>query len=177
MRPIQRKRSGRRRRGEAGAVAAEFAIVIFLVLAVVIGMMDLGLMYWNWSAMQLAADEGARYAMVTYGAENLSERCQGTNPTLEDCTKEAMRNAIRSYFGFLFVTYSNGFQAKCYDASGSAVACSSGTPTTLKVRVAGTFHFLPIPGPLGSAGSAKFTIPLVAGTTVPLVIVGSGTPP
>jgi hypothetical protein len=55
-------------RDEGGAVALEFAIVVPLLLVLIIGMLEFGLMYQAQLAVTHAAREGARLAAVGDGS-------------------------------------------------------------------------------------------------------------
>lgn len=53
-----------RRNGEAGAVLVEFALVFPLLLLVVLGVMDFGLLFQRYEVLTNAAREGARVAIL-----------------------------------------------------------------------------------------------------------------
>ena len=56
--------SGRRSRGERGSQLIEFALVLPLLLLVVLGIMDFGLLFQKYEAVTNAAREGARIAVL-----------------------------------------------------------------------------------------------------------------
>jgi Flp pilus assembly protein TadG len=51
-------------RNAEGVTAIEFAIVFPAFLLLVFGVFEFGRAFWIWNTMQLAVDEGGRYAMV-----------------------------------------------------------------------------------------------------------------
>lgn len=57
-------RLARARRRSRGVIAVEFAIVAPILLLLLLGIIDLALMFWVNLAMQYAVREGARYAVT-----------------------------------------------------------------------------------------------------------------
>ena len=55
----------RRRRGEQGAAAVEFALIAMLMLTLLFGIIQYGLWFWAWQAGGQAAREAARVAAVS----------------------------------------------------------------------------------------------------------------
>jgi Flp pilus assembly protein TadG len=55
---------GRRAQGDRGAVAAEFALILPILLVLIFGMVQLGLTYQRQEAVHAAAREGARVASL-----------------------------------------------------------------------------------------------------------------
>ena len=62
--PVIRRLRGRRTRGEHGAAAVEFAILMPVLLLVVLGMVQYGLYFWSAQGGSSAAREAARRAAV-----------------------------------------------------------------------------------------------------------------
>jgi Flp pilus assembly protein TadG len=60
MRPF----ASERHRGDSGAAAVEFALVLPLLLLLVVGMLDFGMTYNHWISLTNLAHEGARLAAV-----------------------------------------------------------------------------------------------------------------
>lgn len=54
----------RRRRGESGAAAVEFALVAIILIALLIGIIQFAIWFWGYQAGSHAAREGARFAAV-----------------------------------------------------------------------------------------------------------------
>jgi Flp pilus assembly protein TadG len=52
------------RRAEEGATAVELVVVMSAALVLIFGMIEFALAYWTMHSLQLATDEGGRYAMV-----------------------------------------------------------------------------------------------------------------
>jgi Flp pilus assembly protein TadG len=57
-------------RKEEGAMAVEFAIVSLLFLSFMLGIIEVGRIFWTWNALQYAVEETARYATVHTTATN-----------------------------------------------------------------------------------------------------------
>lgn len=58
------RRSGRRRRGDAGAVAVEFALILPIFLALVLGIAEMGRAFNIQVSLSEAARQASRYAAV-----------------------------------------------------------------------------------------------------------------
>lgn len=152
-----------RRGGEDGATAVEFAILIIPLLIGVLGLIAMGSMFWVWNTLQLAVDEGARYAMVMFHpAQNPpSWSCNGG--TLESCVVADVKQTILGYRGYVFVDLSSiTVTAYCYQngVTGTQIACnttSTPVPDTMKIGAKLTFSLFSL-----------VDIPLAAGTIVPL---------
>lgn len=63
--------SMRRRLGEQGVVAIEFAFVLPVFLLFVLGTVQFAQAFQIWNTMLLAVEEGARYAMVHHSDPNV----------------------------------------------------------------------------------------------------------
>jgi len=57
-------------RHEKGTAAVEFAMVSLLFLALLLGTVEVGRIFWTWNALQYAVEETARYAAVHSTATN-----------------------------------------------------------------------------------------------------------
>jgi hypothetical protein len=69
--------SGRGPRSERGSQLVEFALVLPLLLLVVLGIMDFGLLFQRYEAVTNAAREGARVAVLDgYGAADVDYRAK-----------------------------------------------------------------------------------------------------
>ena len=62
----------RLRRSEAGTTAVEFAIVLPLFLAFVMGVIEFGRVFWVQSSLQHAVEQTARTAMAEYTRESFT---------------------------------------------------------------------------------------------------------
>lgn len=54
----------RRRLGQDGAAAVEFALIFPLLALLLYALMELARALWNWNSLQLMADEASRWASV-----------------------------------------------------------------------------------------------------------------
>lgn len=72
------------RRGERGATAVEFALVSVVFLMFVMGIIDLGRLFWVRNLMQYGVEQTARYAMVnpTATAADLETYANGQIDTM-----------------------------------------------------------------------------------------------
>ena len=77
---MRRKRSLRSEEG--GAVAADAAITLSALLMLLFGCVQLGLAYFAWNTMLLAAQEAGRYAMLYH---NYPTNPPGCADTLANC--------------------------------------------------------------------------------------------
>lgn len=184
MRPMKPKIAGRRRRDE-GVVAVEFAVILFPLLLVLFGLMAMSALFWTWNTVQLGVDEGARFGMVMFGdglppptwkctkatqnnGSTLISPRQDLGGALENCVAADVAYNILAYKGPIFyVPGTAKIGVHCYRTGTSgSVACNAATPPdTMTVAAKFTFSFFNF-----------VTIPLSAGTTVPLVAVGTGGP-
>lgn len=78
----------RRSRSEEGAAAAEFAIVLPLLIIMVFGIVEFGQAYFRMQGVQAAAREGARSGAVEPGSEcaQANATMVGLNPETFTCT-------------------------------------------------------------------------------------------
>jgi Flp pilus assembly protein TadG len=80
-------RRRRRRLGEAGVAAIEFAAVLPVFLLFILGTIEFARAFQIWNTMLLAVEEGARYAMVHHSDADLATavqaRAQGQLPGVD----------------------------------------------------------------------------------------------
>jgi Flp pilus assembly protein TadG len=147
------------RRSE-GATSVETAFALVLFFPFMIGLIEFARAYWNWNGLQLAAAQGARYAMINSSNGALAtcttptpaptvSGCAAVNPaTLPVCAAaETSRQLI-------------GFAASSVSIS---ITCSGSPPAVMSVAATSTFNFvastlLPY-GPITLNGTA--TVPLM----------------
>jgi Flp pilus assembly protein TadG len=78
-------RTTRRVRGEEGAAAVEFAIVVSLLFTIIFGIMEFGLAFFQLQNLRSAAREGARAAAVSGTRDEISEALvAGSSGSLPD---------------------------------------------------------------------------------------------
>lgn len=65
MNPRRSRRAHRRARGQRGAIAVEFALIMPILMLLVLGIIEFGFGYHAWDATQNAAREGARLGAVS----------------------------------------------------------------------------------------------------------------
>jgi Flp pilus assembly protein TadG len=75
----------RRRRGERGAAAVEFALVTPLLLVMLFGIIDYGMLFFDSIGLRQGAREGARQAVV----QKYSSGCTGAANAKIVCTTKA----------------------------------------------------------------------------------------
>lgn len=142
---------------EEGAVAVEMALaVIYLVLAI-LGIVYCGFYFWIWHTMQLAADEGARYAMVMYAPNKGPPSWSCPYGELAPCVEGYVRKTLDDYnlSNTAFTVYAN-----CYTdppSPATLVNCKTGDPDTMGIWIGYNWHFIFMP------------LTLAAGTWVPLI--------
>ena len=134
-----------RRPRDIGQGLVEFALVLPIFLAILIGMVDIGRAVWANNAIANAAREGARYATVHGGSKE--NQCPvgppvttGTNATVippasTSCpypspSKEGIREAARVF------TIASGFPTTVYVCYG--IDCSGDTDTLGATNARGT---------------------------------------
>jgi Flp pilus assembly protein TadG len=91
----------RRRRGERGAAAVEFAIVAPLLFLLVFAIIDFGFAFHGWDAVQNAAREGARVGAVTPNVTTIVSRVRSASSFLDqskvNVTVQCARNGSSSF--------------------------------------------------------------------------------
>ncbi len=137
-------RARRRRDRESGQAMVEFALVLFPLLLLVVGIIQFGIALNYWLDMQRIANQGARWAAVNNwppDCQRSATTCTNTPP----CDSVTRANTtLQNTLGCQILT--NGLQAAttveiCYPNSGNKEA---GQP--VKVRLEAPFTFVPILG-------------------------------
>ena len=64
-----------RRGWNEGATAVETAVSLLALIMVVLGIIQLGIAFYNMNTMQLVVEEAGRYAMVNYPGTNTAAAC------------------------------------------------------------------------------------------------------
>jgi Flp pilus assembly protein TadG len=95
----------------AGSVAVEFALIIPVALAILVGIVEVGRALWIRTSLQFAVEEGARYMMVHQNADDADltafalDKLAGIDPASVDLS--LLRETVD---GTDFVTVSARFQ-------------------------------------------------------------------
>jgi Flp pilus assembly protein TadG len=95
----------------AGSVAVEFALIIPVALAILVGIVEVGRAMWIRASLQFAVEEGARYMMVHQNAADADltafalDKLAGIDPASVDLS--LLRETVD---GTDFVTVSATFQ-------------------------------------------------------------------
>jgi Flp pilus assembly protein TadG len=95
----------------AGSVAVEFALIIPVALAILVGIVEVGRALWIRASLQFAVEEGARYIMVHQNADDADltafalDKLAGIDPASVDLS--LLRETVD---GTDFVTVSATFQ-------------------------------------------------------------------
>jgi Flp pilus assembly protein TadG len=84
-----------RRGWDEGATAVEAAITISLLLALVFGILEFGMVLWQSNTMVLAVEEAGRYVMVN-----------NTSCNTASCAETQMMNTLSSYGGLVTSAHS-----------------------------------------------------------------------
>ena len=98
----------------AGSVAVEFALIIPVALAILVGIVEVGRALWIRTSLQFAVEEGARYMMVHQNADDADltafalDKLAGIDPASVDLS--LLRETVD---GTDFVTVSATFQFHC----------------------------------------------------------------
>lgn len=139
MRQLQTSKTALRQGCQRGVAAVEFALVVFILLLAVAGIVEFGRTFWYYNALAKATRDGARY-LSTVPNDKLADSVQGANDT--DCGEGGDATATR-------LTYCAAFNAKVPDldpsnirvrcgSSNPASACSNlSTPTYVQVSIVG----------------------------------------
>jgi len=84
-------------RGESGAAMVEFAILLPVLLLIILGILQFGLMFYTKYVITAASREGARYATI-YTADDAGSRiapCNITNPkTVQQVVQDYCDNLL-----------------------------------------------------------------------------------
>jgi hypothetical protein len=165
-----------------GQSLAEFALIIPLLLAMVIGVLDLGRMVWAMDSVSNAAREAARFAIVHGGSPGTdcpvgppspetnvpspSSACQFPSPSTQSIKNVAQDKAVAAG-GNLTVSVCYG-ETCSGDAHQTGVNNSRGTPVTVRVD-ASLALVVPSLLCLGNMDSCAFGSFVVSGESTMLV--------
>lgn len=132
-------------RRESGASAVEFALILPIVVALLIGIIDVGRMAWTKMEVQAAARAGANYALV-----NAAQVYAPAN----------IKAAVTSATGLTVTPGEPVKETGCLDASGTTVvACGIGVVAGDYVSVPASATYTPIwLSPLTLSATAKVRI-------------------
>jgi TadE-like protein len=126
---------------ESGQAMVEFALILFPLLLLVVGIIQFGIGLNYWLDMQRIANQGARWAAVNNWPPDCPVGssvgdCDGTpNPTLQTAlVQEALTNGLQSSVTVQI----------CYPANSGSPTEVSGNP--VRVRLDSPFDLLPILG-------------------------------
>lgn len=115
---------------ESGAGAAEFALVLPIVVTLLIGIIDIGRMAWTKMEVQAAARAGANYALVN---------------AAQSFVPADIKAAVTSATNLAVTAGEPTKEAGCLDASGTTVvACSGGLVAGEYVSVQASTTYTPI---------------------------------
>jgi hypothetical protein len=167
----QRRHEGR----QAGQSLLEFALVIPIFLAMLLGLVDLGRAIWANNAVANAAREAARFAAVHGGAKGqpcpvgpLNPARETAPPASPSCpypspSKESVRETAR---GFAIAAGVDLIVEVCYgsgcsgDTDAAGASNARGTPVTVRVTsevpmIVGSFLGL---GPIGVSATSTMLV-------------------
>jgi Flp pilus assembly protein TadG len=112
----------RRRGWNEGSVAVEGAIALSVLIALILGIIQFGIAFYNLNTMQLAIEEVGRYAMVNYAG---ATTCPSADPNLV-----AQENQVLTSYPVMNATVT----ASCSGAS-PLLLTITGSFTTLNLLV------------------------------------------
>lgn len=160
---------------QRGVAAVEFALVIFILLLAVAGIIEFGRAFWYYNALAKATRDGARFLAVAPITElapratGSSTNCPPEGGTVRNLVFCAVTDANVSDFDI-----TNNVGVQCRYAGGEWTACVPGTqagPFPEYVRVAITNYQITIGGifpfflPTGD-GTTSWVAPLAPHTTM-----------
>lgn len=106
------------RRAEDGAVGVEAAVTMLVLMFLIVGTVQFGLVFWNWNTMLLAVEEAGRYAMLynptNYPSGPPGSSCSVGSPTLATCAQ----------------AWGNQNWGNIFGANGVSCTASGGPPAT-----------------------------------------------
>jgi Flp pilus assembly protein TadG len=134
-----------RRDWNEGAVAAEAAITLSVLMLMILGIVEFGTALYSWNTMQLAVEQAGRYVMIKSGA---------SPPCGISCAQSQMQTVLTT--ASVCTTPSVG--QTCVNATPGA----AGSPSTMVLTAAYNFNFIGnfagIPAPFTITSQA--TVPL-----------------
>lgn len=115
------------RRGQRGVAAVEFALVLFVLMVLVSGTVEIGRTIWYFNSLTKSTRDGARLLSMTPAAELSSGAAAAKNLVV----------AAASAAGVPDLTTAN-VDVSCLNTSFAPVACVDGTPpANVKVAIVG----------------------------------------
>lgn len=145
-------------RAEEGVTAIEFAIVMPVFLLLVFGVFEFGRAFWIWNTMQVAVDEGGRYAMINGSLPSGGPYGPGTpcSGTLASCAVSYARTQLF------------GLNPTDFNCASGAPGCVSATPNAgsspATMTVTATYNFTSLVSLLNLAPltlTRQVTVPLL----------------
>jgi Flp pilus assembly protein TadG len=128
---MSRSLARRLRRATAGAMAIEFALTAMPLVMLIVGILQGGLMFWSWQALQAAAIDAARCAAID------SASCRDVTTTPSNTQSYAV--SATQARGLTGVTTAN-----VTVQTGASAQTTCGGTTVSMVSVALTFRYGPV---------------------------------
>lgn len=129
------------RSSEGGTAMVEFAIVLPLLLLLVFGMIEFGLLIYNKQILTNASREGARAGIVQASPP-------GVTQTPNRYTKAQIEQVVMDYCSNYLITFSNENVKPKFESidSGYVDHCSSSSePEKLQIKLKYDYNFLVLP--------------------------------
>ncbi len=146
-------RVGRLWRDRAGSNAIEFAATALVMVLLIMGVLEGGLLFWSWQALQGATIDAARCAAIN------STSC--LNPSTTPANTQSYAVTAATARGLNGVTTGN---VTVLTGVAAQTACGATTASVVSVTIAYTFG-LPLNVPyLSPSLSASACFPLAAGS-------------
>lgn len=139
MRSLDDTRARRRHDRESGQAMVEFALILFPLLLIVVGIIQFGIALNYWLDMQRIANQGARWAAVNCGQSAISPPSfNPCSPSLEETLEDqALTNGLKDNV-CVEISFPSKTTTPAYPGD------SQGDP--VKVRLRTDFTLLPILG-------------------------------
>jgi Flp pilus assembly protein TadG len=140
----------RLRRDRRAVVALEFAVAVMPLVLLIVGIVESGLMFWSWQALQATAIDAARCAAIN------ALSCQNAATTPANTQSYAATEAVGR--GLTGVTSSN---VTVLSGTAAQSACGATTASVISVKL--TYQYAPVVlVPLSSGLTAAACFPLAA---------------
>lgn len=147
MRPAMKTINQSAKRQE-GAVAVEFALVIFLMMMLVAGVVEFGRAFWYLDTLTKATRDGARYL---------------SNVTLNNTNIATAQLKVVSAVNDAGIAETVNVSVSCLNVSFSGMSCSDPNPEYIKVSITGFTaiigSWIPILRPSGGTMSFSIFLP------------------
>jgi Flp pilus assembly protein TadG len=144
------RRTGNVRGDEAGGAITEFAMVLPVTLMLIIGLLQAGIQFWRWQALEAAAIDAARCAGIN------AALCQQV--TLLPASTQSYAATAAQSRGLYGVTAAN---VTVLTGSAAQTACGGTTAIVVSVSLSytfGTIFLVTLPSTLSASACYPLTV-------------------